>query len=419
MSRLILCSLVLLAMISADAIAADEATDPARDILVTFDNRSAGSGGAGIGAPYAHRKRYAISGKARRHAREIAREYGLHEVDHWPIKALDVYCFVYRVADPAARESILNRLQKDSRVESAQALQSFETSAAAHAGYDDTYASLQHGLTTLAVTAAHRYSTGSGIRIAIVDSDVDTKHEDLAGRLRKTVTLSDRSRANDADHGTAVASIIGAKTNNATGIVGIAPASRLELFVSCWRDVGSGKAICDSFTLAKAVDALLEKPPQVLNLSLTGPFDPLLERLLRKVLQEGVVVIAAAPARLTRSNEFPSTLDGVIGVASSPAVGTASAVSDTDDRRVYAPGSGILVAVPNNQYDLRSGSSLAAAHVSGIVALLLAVAPDLQGDAIHGMLHRSQLTSDGTTSVNACELLRLAGHAPDCIASNE
>ena len=396
--------------------AADTSTDPATDILVTFDNRGAGAGGAGIGAPYKHRKRYAISGVARQHARAIAREYDLSEVDHWPIKALDVYCYVFRVADAAAREGILKRLQQDSRVESAQALQSFETSAATSTGYDDTYANLQHGLAKLDITAAHRYSTGSGIRIAIVDSDADTKHEDLAGRLRKTVTLSDKERANDADHGTAVASIIGALTNNATGIVGIAPASRIELFVSCWHDVDSGKAICDSFTLAKAVDALLEKPPHVLNLSLTGPFDPLLDRLFRRALQDGVVIVAAAPARLTRGNEFPSTLAGVIGVASSPAASAEPAANGATDPLVYAPGSGILVAVPNDQYDLRSGSSLAAAHVSGIVALLLAVAPELQRDAIHGMLHRSQLTSDGTTSVNACELLRLSGHARDCVA---
>ena len=288
----------------------------------------------------------------------------------------------------------------------------FETSAAAPYRYDDTYASLQHGLEAMGVSEAHEYSTGRDVRVAIVDGDADTKHEDLAGRLRKTVDLTDKSRDSDADHGTAVASIIGANTNNATGIVGIAPAARLQLFVSCWHDARAGKAICDSFTLAKAIDVLLKKPPQVLNLSLTGPFDPLLDRLLHKVLAEGVVVIAAAPTTPTPENEFPSTREGVIGVASSPLSDAVAA----DDARVFAPGSRILVALPDNNYDLRSGSSLAAAHVSGVVALLLAVAPDLDTERIHSMLRESQLTSAGTRSVNACQLLRLADPARFCRA---
>ena len=391
-----------------------EPTDPTRDILVTFDNQRASPGGAGVGAPYKHRKRYSISAAARAQARAVAREYGLEVVDHWPIKSLTIYCYVYRVADPGDRSAVIARLQQDRRVESVQALQSFETSMDEDARYDDTYANLQHGLVALNISGAHRYSTGNGIRIAIVDSDADTKHEDLAGRLRKTVTLGDTSRAKDADHGTAVASIIGAHTNNATGIVGIAPGARLELFVSCWHDGQSGRVVCDTFTLAKAIDALLAKPPQILNLSLTGPFDPLLERLLREAIRQNIVIIAAEPADLNPGNDFPSTLDGVIGVSSSLRVDTAKLAASAELQRVFAPGSEILVALPDNQYDLRSGSSLAAAHVSGVVALLLAVAPDLPGDVIYTMLQRSQLDSRGTRSVDACELLRLAGRAPDC-----
>lgn len=407
-------SLSLLAILLAPiAVFADAgSTDPSRDILVTFDNRDAGAGRAGVDAPYKYRKRYSISASARRHSRAIAKEYDLQPVDHWPIKSLDVYCFVYRVADPGERVRIIERLQQDDRVESAQALQSFETSASPGNRYDDTYVNLQHGLAALGVTQAHAYSTGDGVRIAIIDSDADTQHEDLTGRLRNTVDLTDSDLQSNTDHGTAVASIIGANTNNATGIVGVAPESKLELFVSCWHDPDADKAVCDSFTLAKALDALLEKPPQVLNLSLTGPFDPLLNRLLHEVLQQRVVVIAAQPDALSQQNRFPSMVDGVIGVASSPLSGAV----DVDKKHVYAPGTDILVALPNNNYDLRSGSSLAAAHVSGIVALLLAVSPELEADRVHEMLRRSQLTSAASTSVNACELLRLAGRARLCEA---
>jgi len=388
--------------------------DPARDILVTFDNRGAAAGGAGINAPYRNRKRYAIAASARRHATAVAREYGLLQIDHWPIKSLGVYCFVYRVSDVDARATIIKKLQSDSRIESAQPLNTFEARADPGVSYDDTYANLQHGLTALDLERAHRYSTGNGVRVAIVDSSADIEHEDLAGRVRNMMSFTDAGLARDADHGTAVASIIGAIANNAAGIVGIAPASDLEIYVACWHDAKASKAVCDSFTLAKAIDTLLEHPPDVLNLSLTGPSDPLLARLLHKVIANGVIIIAAEPVRPDKSNHFPASIDGVIGVASSEQAQPQDPGADQDTARLYAPGDSILVALPHNTYDMRSGSSLAAAHVSGAVALLLAVSPQLSADNVRQMLHQSQTVEIGNPSVNACRLLRLADRTRDC-----
>ena len=73
-------------------------------------------------------------------------EYALLEVDRWPIRSLSVYCFVYRVPSGEDRESLIDRLKFDARIESVQALHEFETGTNANASYDDTYANLQHGL---------------------------------------------------------------------------------------------------------------------------------------------------------------------------------------------------------------------------------------------------------------------------------
>ena len=270
---------LMLLLVSWPVLAIAKGTpDPTRDILVTFDNNSAASVSAGLGAPYKHRKRYAIARQVRRDANAIAKEFSLTEIEHWPIRSLSIYCFVYRVPEGADRSSIVNALKSDARVESAQPLQTFETSASRAASYDDTYAELQYGLDVLDIASAHQTTRGAGIRIAIIDSNVDQSHEDLLGRIGRIREFVDKDQSEDRHHGTAIASVIGARSNNALGIVGIAPEATLELFVSCWSGGTEKPAICDTFSLSKALDAVIEDPPHVLNLSLTGPHDPLLER---------------------------------------------------------------------------------------------------------------------------------------------
>ncbi|MGH8223305.1 MAG: S8 family peptidase [Woeseiaceae bacterium] len=412
---LILVSLAALA--PAGSLADDRKQDPARDILVTITDRSVARTSGGISAPYRKRKRYAIGAGTRRQATDIAREYSLVEVDRWPIRSLSVFCIVYRIGADADRDGLLSRLRADPRVESAQALQRFETLANEPARYDDTYTDLQRGLEVMDIPAAHRYSQGRGVRVAIVDSRVDANHEDLKGRVREIRILADGA-SQDAAHGTAVASIIGAAANNARGIVGVAPESEIEVYVACWSEDGHAHAVCDSFTLAKALDEIVDSAPEVLNLSLVGPYDPLLARLLDEVDRAGVVAVAAGSPGGRKGYDFPASLARVIAVGSSDDRLTASRVVLDAGRReheVYAPGDQIMVALPNDGYDFRSGNSLAAAHVSGVVALLLAVSPNLSFASVASHLRESQRRSQAELpSINACITLQLADAARSC-----
>jgi subtilisin family serine protease len=407
-------AIVLGMVCSGDMVLANETPDPKRDILVTFGNASARAASAGMASPYQHRKRYSIARSVRRDAKALAEQYSLKEIDHWPIQSLSVYCFVYRIADGTDRNDIVARLNADSRVESAQPLQSFETSLNPADIYDDKFANLQYGLDVLDIAAAHRTSQGAGIRIAIIDSDVDRSHEDLKGRIQRVLEFTNRGASADRNHGTAIVSVIGARSNNAIGIVGIAPEATLELYVSCWSGGVAKSAVCDSFSLSKGLDAMLENPPDVLNLSLTGPRDSLLERLIRKAIEAGVIVVAAGPADDQDKKNFPSTMQSVIGVVTTPPVGSAELGSNT---MLFAPGNEILVAVPTDRYDFRSGSSLAAAHVSGVVALLLSAAPNQSPETIRGILQRSQARgARSMISVNACTALNLAVSSDPCIS---
>lgn len=391
---------------------ADEHTDIDRDILVTFDNTGARAGSSGLAAPYSNRRRYSISRGARQKAAAVMAEHRLVEIEHWPIRSLSVYCFVYRIPDGADRKDVIARLKADRRVESVQAMQKFDTSVGEAQRYDDTHANLQYGLELLDIHAAHMASTGSGIRIAIVDSHADRDHEDLLGQIDSVKVFSPRGSPADSRHGTAVASVIGARPNNARGIVGIAPEASLELYVACWSEGKDRPAVCDSFTLLKALDSVFADPPHILNLSLKGPHDSLLERVLVELLDVGVIVVAAGPAATDSRRSFPASMDRVIGVASSA---TDASSAELPGDSVFAPGDRILVAVPTDNYDFRSGTSLAAAHVSGVVALMLASAPGQSRDAVQDVLRRSQVArTNAQVSVNACTALLLVGLTEPC-----
>lgn len=391
--------------------------DPSdRDILVTFENGSERAVSGGFGAPFRHRLRYSVSAEVLRNAAAIEQEYALIEVDRWPIRSLAVLCIVYRLSPGQDRDDILGRLNADNRVESAQPLNRFETAASPVDRYNDEYAALQYGLTSMGVIAAHEYSRGANVSIAVVDGPADVDHEDLQGRIFRTEVFVDIDDGEIAEHGTAIASLIAANADNAKGIVGVAPDARIELLVACWTPSGSRRAVCNSFTLAKALDALLDDPTDIVNLSLVGPYDPLLERLLERAHEAGAILIAASAAGGSNQDDFPASMDTVIGVASA---GRRTSVLAAHFRPVpastdiFSPGNQIMVALPNDAYDFRSGSSLAAAQVSGVVALLLAVSPQMPAEAVRALLLSSQATAP-SGFVNACMVLQLADRSRVC-----
>ncbi len=414
--RLIPVFLLLALLCPGHCGADDKARDPARDILVTLSG-TASAGQRAFGAPYRNRKRYGIPLSVRRSAERIAQDYSLQEVDSWPIRSLAVYCIVYRVADRNDRDATVRQLAADARVESVQTLNAFETETAVELAYDDPYANLQHGIETMSIAAAHRHSVGAGVDIAIVDSGVDANHEDLHGRVQRVRSYGFDGKAEEMGHGTAVASVIGARANNAKGIVGVAPRATLQVHAACWASGKEGKGVCDSFSLAQALDTLIATPPDIVNLSLSGPHDALLSRLLSKLAASGAIVVAAHVSASKNGHRFPASLPGVIGVvtaaASWPSPGSPSSLATTNGT-VAAPGSEILVAIPNDQYDFRSGSSIAAAHVSGVIALLLAQSPSLSSAEIRDALRRSQMTRAGVVSVDACVALQQANISANC-----
>jgi hypothetical protein len=365
--------------------------DSSRYIVLAVDNpqaHPAGHAGSSL-AGYGPAPRYLQGQRAASALADIARTHGLREVAGWPIVALGWQCVVFELPPVGvARDALLATLGADARVRLAQPLQEFETlvdasaSSASRAGlaYNDPYLPLQRGFTDLAAAQAHQVSAGAGVRVAVVDTGAATTHPDLQGRVasvRDFVGLHAGEGGGsgfDADrHGTQVAGVIAAAGNNHQGIVGIAPLAQLDLHKACWQRDGhapGAPARCNSFTLAQALAAVLNTDTRIVNLSLGGPADPLLDRLLAELLKQGRIVVGALPPSGQRGG-FPTGTPGVIAVASA-----GQALPPGMDVLV-APGQDVLTLQPGGTYDYASGSSIAAAHVSGVAALLLAAEPRL------------------------------------------
>jgi subtilisin family serine protease len=394
----------------------DAQVAPDRYVVVTIANpqssRAAAVGGTAHG--YGASGGYRVSAAAAAIAKDLAQRYSLTAVAEWPIETLQMHCIVYRIGAGTPREEVLRTLRADKRVLIAQELNEFTPSSTKKtAAYDDPYAKLQENVLALDVQDAHRMSRGQGVRVAIIDTGIDTEHPDLVGRVElvRNYVDEDLEGLRRDRHGTQVAGLIAATAGNGIGIVGVAPDVKLLALKACWQDSAAASGRCNSFTLAQALVGALAARAQVINLSLVGPSDPLLNALVGKARSAGVIIVGAAP-KVAMADAFPSALEGVLGVA--------EAEESTETQFLRAPGRDIVTLVPQGNYDFASGSSLATAQISGVVALLLQKNRRLKVDELRAILVKAtdqRQTAKGlVTSVNACAALSQLVPGASCAA---
>ncbi len=391
MKALLLGFTVLLLSSVVPASGSEPADPPATDewIIVLKDSRPDRRRGWPSGVGYSGSYNYADDPQLRRLAKKVADDYELSVTRQWPIRALKVHCVVVRL--DADRADVLDALQKDRRVEWVQPLQEFEA-----LGTPDPYRHLQRSLEIMNVAPLHANLSGNGIRIAMIDSGVESDHPDIAHALSANIDFVGRGHDGER-HGTGIAGVLVAGSSNGVGIRGIAPSAELHAYRACW-EADDGDTRCNSLTLSLALDHALTIRPNIVNMSLTGPQDRLLDALVAMLISDGALIVTAHDRR-RGSERFPSVRPGVL------VVHDGTGVTRPDGDAVYAPGGGVLTAQPGHSYDYMAGSSLSAAHVSGVLALLLEAEPGMAHGETTAKLAASVRATDDASSIDACEAL--------------
>ncbi|MDB5951729.1 MAG: hypothetical protein JWR65_3584 [Massilia sp.] len=308
----------------------------------------------------------------RRVAAELAEAHELKLVDGWPMPVIGIDCYVMEQRDLAPLEKVLAALSRDPRVMWTQPMNTFSGQ-----GAGDPLYTVQPAARYWHLAELHKTSTGRGVRIAVVDSGVDGDHPDLAGQVELRANFVDGSPDAAEAHGTAVAGIIAARAGNGAGIVGVAPDARLLALRACWPEADATTR-CNSFTLGKALNFAIMHQARIINLSLSGPPDRLLQALLDGAAARGMAVVGAFDPQQPDGG-FPASWPGVIAVAMA---GTANANVNVNASALLAPGADIPTTAPGRRWDFVSGPSYAAAHVAGLAALVAQLRPADSGAAL-------------------------------------
>ena len=239
----------------------------------------------------------------------------------------------------------------------------------------------QYGLAKLRLPQAHALAKGDNVLVAVIDSAIDGNHPELAGSIAGTFDALSTT-ATPHQHGTAIAGVIAAHGR----LMGSAPDAKI-LAVRAFDPKDAG-AQGTTFNILKSLDWAAAQGARVINMSFAGPTDPAIHRSLEAARKKGIVLVAAAGNAGAKSPPlYPAADPNVIAVSA----------TDADDRlfeqsnrgrhiTVAAPGAQILVAIPDNGYEMSSGTSYSAAEVSGIVALMLQRTPNLTPDKVKAIL---------------------------------
>ena len=297
----------------------------------------------------------ALGRSARRRAvLRLARSYRLELLFDWPMPLLNVHCYELRLPSGVIAAPVLRSLGNEPAVAWAQPMNLYRAQGepAAAPGLMQSWR----------LADLHQLATGRGASVAVIDSSVDASHPALAAQVSARENFV-RGRPDMAErHGTAVAGLIAARADQASAIVGVAPQARIMALRACWQVI-SGATLCNSLSLALALQFAVVHQAQVINMSLSGPRDPLLERLLDAALAHGSAVVAAID-RSAGDGGFPASHPGVVAVADD------GPGNSLPPHTLQAPGRDLPTTAPGAGWSLVSGSSFAAAQVSGLMALL-------------------------------------------------
>ena len=258
----------------------------------------------------------------------------------------------------------------------------------------------QYATEKVRLTEAHRTSLGRNVRIAVIDTGMDGAHPELAGAVAESFDAIGEGPVEIEAHGTAIAGIVAARQQ----MRGMAPDARVLAVRSFSGGTDTAgvrrKPEATTLSLIKGLDWAAANAARIVNMSFAGPKDPLLQATIEAAQARGLIMVAAAGnGGPSAASAYPAAFDQVIAVTA----------SDSDDQlydkanrgsyiAVAAPGVDILALAPEAAYAMSSGTSLAAAHVSGIIALMLERKPTLTIETVRAILSSTARDPDRTAA---------------------
>lgn len=247
----------------------------------------------------------------------------------------------------------------------------------------------QYVIDKLRLRDIHKITGGDDIVIAVIDSAIDRAHPDLAGAVVETFDAIGTQGPAHA-HGTGMAGAIASHAR----LTGIAPRARI-VAVRAFDDGAS--AAGTTFAILKGIDWAHGRNAKIVNMSFAGPADPLLAEMLTRASAAGMVLVAAVGNAGPRSPPlYPAAYRDVIGVTAVDADDKLFARANRGPQvRLAAPGVDILVPSPGSAYQMTTGTSVAAAYVSGAAALILARRPSATPGEVRHLLTTTAVRTAG------------------------
>lgn len=236
---------------------------------------------------------------------------------------------------------------------------------------DDARFDAQYGLVDAKLPGAWDVAWG-GADVAVVDTGIDSDHPDLSG---KVVAEKDLSRPDSlggagvtdyVGHGTHVAGIAAANTDNGAGIAGACPGCGLINAKVAGFDGSYDSEIAEGITWA------VDNGAEVVNVSLEGPErSAVLRNATEYAWNNGAIVVAAAGNQGTNTLTYPAGYSNVVGVAGTGKNERRASFSNSGKHvDVAAPGDNIVSTVPDGGYEAKSGTSMSSPLVAGVAGLM-------------------------------------------------
>ncbi len=294
-------------------------------------------------------------------------KYGLIPLSQFDLETLNISMAVY--ATEGSVPELVAALALEPGILLAQPDYIFRTLDATET---EPLAEMQSLHKLLNIQGLHQRLQGKGIRIAVIDTGIDSGHQDLKNRLLARHNLLEDSPDVPELHGTAVAGIIAAERNG-VGISGIAPGSKILALRACRQlaeEFPQGE--CYSSAIARALDIAIAERVQITNMSYgAAQPDPIVSRLLDAGHRQGMLFVAPVGNNpLQQTPTFPASHPAVIAVAGTDEEGRPlpnAALSVQAD--VSAPAENIFTTIPGDRYNFLSGTSFSSATITGLLAL--------------------------------------------------